>query len=330
MGETVNISKMAESLSESLFTVFGWEKRSLANHQWDCVEPEKHHKKRGNKKHPTDAVFRYIDAYSGHSIYVNIDLKAYAASTLETYDFTADLKSLGHATECANKSAEWQQLFVVSEEACTVIGLLFVFNHDNASKRDFTHRLSTLAPSTVGLDPVYHIGVLIPSRVLYLNSVAADIKSFNNLPQALRFFYSPHLNKKKAVNVYSKSASLWSLMSSIVTVGCDAHVANPRKAFNVYYDGKGSSREEFQYVLDYLCRYAIVSETSDVNICLYKPDSAASAHFDNAKEEFSRDNWREIEQKSREEFNKMLENVKLRIIQQVIPQYEMISTGMDD
>jgi hypothetical protein len=148
MAETANIAKMAEKISADVFSVFGWESRALANHNWNCVELEKHHKKKGIKTHPTDAVFSYLDPYLGQQVYVNTDLKSYSSGSLESLDLTRSLRSLARATECANKSQEWQQLFVETGSNHSVIGLLFVYNHDGEYDKDFETELEKLAPST--------------------------------------------------------------------------------------------------------------------------------------------------------------------------------------
>src|SRR4051794_26129677 len=102
MPETTNIMRMAELASDQIFSAFGWERIGPTNQNTECVDQEQHGKKR--KVHPTDAVFRYLDPYLGYDVYVDSDLKSYAAGSLQTVDLSAVIRDTGRAAECANKS----------------------------------------------------------------------------------------------------------------------------------------------------------------------------------------------------------------------------------
>lgn len=73
MGETANIARMAEKLSDDLFSEFFWEKTGPMNENWGCEDKEKHKV----ETHPSDVVFYYDEPYSHTRTYVNCDLKSW-------------------------------------------------------------------------------------------------------------------------------------------------------------------------------------------------------------------------------------------------------------
>ena len=114
MGETGNISKIAEILANDLFSRFLWQDTGGWNQNWKCVRDDHIIEKRirktksdaGNASstpssdegasdsnasqtaegtvkvikiltHPSDVVFYYDEPYSSYRTYVNTDLKSY-------------------------------------------------------------------------------------------------------------------------------------------------------------------------------------------------------------------------------------------------------------
>jgi hypothetical protein len=336
MGETVNIAQMAVLASTEIFSVFGWEQQSLSDQNFDCVETEKHRKIKAKwKKHPTDTVLKYVDPYQGVDIYLNTDLKSYAKGTLDTANLIGTLRSLSRTTECANKSPEWKNLFVDQTRNHEVIGLLFIYNHDGEYDKDFNKQLASLAPSQIQLSPGYMVGVIGPKRVIYLNSIAKDIKSLHsdgNLPgKEGRYFYFPHLNRAAAVRQESPSASLHALLGPLLVIGYnfpDRPLAQ-RRGFYVYYDGAGESVAEFKYLLDYFFKYQIAAEHTSITVSMVFAHEAAHPTFDAAKREFSRDYW-PVANTSQNEFEMVINNIKFRHVQNVVQRFSQRDIGMKE
>src|SRR6266478_2767932 len=279
MAETESIQKMAELASQEIFSVVGWEHLKLMNQNWVCCEPKKHRKQKGVKTHPSDAVFKYLDPYSGEDIYVNADLKSYAKSTLKSTEFTKTLRDLGHSTECAGKSSDWKALFVDQTRNHAVIGMLFVYNHDGGYDKDFGGELGSISPSKLEFDPATFVGVVGPQRVIYLNSLTKDLKGLQAdglLPEKKhRWFVFPQLSRSGAIHKLSPSVSLGTLLSPLLIVGYEFPVTTNEpsdhsgkwhrfRGLYAYYDGTGSSIQEFKYLLDYFFKYQLADERTQI------------------------------------------------------------------
>jgi len=341
MAETESIKKMAELASAQIFSVFGWEQLPLMNQNWDCVERNKHRKIRAPHSHPSDAVFRYVDPYSGEDVYVNADLKSYAKTTLKAADLTKTIRDLGRAVECANKSADWKNLYVDQTRSHEVVGLLFIYNHDGGYDEEFGETLASLAPSQFELDPNIFLGVVGPQRVLYLNSIAKEIKSLHSdeiLPaKEHRRFFFPHLNRSGAIHQASKAVPLPALLSPLVILDYEFPESSVppknvtetwhRRGYYAFYDGPGASIHEFKYLLDYFFKYQIADERTYIAINLIYCDEDAAAVFDRAKKEFARDYW-PIGQTNPEQFQSILDNITFRHIQATVPQFHQTNLGM--
>ena len=331
MPETESIQRMAELASDEIFSVFGWERHSLMNQNWECVEQKRHHRRK-SKTHPTDSVFKYVAPYSGSDVYVQTDLKSYAKGTLEGVDLAKILRGLGHATECANKSANWKNLFVDQTRNHDVIGMLFIYNHDGDYDKDFSDTLASLAPSQVELAPSGFVGVVGPQRVIYLNSIAKDIKALHSdgrLPakEHRKFFY-PHLARVMALHQQSAAASLQTLLAPLMVMAYTLPQSpQPNRGYFAYYDGMGESVDEFKYLLDYFFKYQIADENTDVTINLLFPHKEAPVTFETAKKEFARDYW-PVADTSREQFRTALDKVVYRQPQSVVQRFSALDLGM--
>src|SRR5688572_30505329 len=129
MSENENIAKMAEKLSREIFSVFGWEAKGPRNHNWSCVNIERHKKKKA-KTHPSDVVFKYQDPHIGRDIYLTTDLKSYGSESIKSFKIEKKLKDIAQAVECANGSPVFQELYVDTNAQWRAAGLLFLYNHD--------------------------------------------------------------------------------------------------------------------------------------------------------------------------------------------------------
>ena len=63
-GETEKIARLAELVSNEIFSFFRWKKEGPANLNFACVKKETHAPlKKSEHTHPTDVVFKYADPY---------------------------------------------------------------------------------------------------------------------------------------------------------------------------------------------------------------------------------------------------------------------------
>lgn len=362
MAETQSIQKMAELASNEIFSVFGWEQLPLMNQNCKCEEQVKHRKVRKSTTHPTDAVFKYVDPYSGYDIYVNTDLKSYSKGSigklnskksakraesnsdkgLDSSELTKVLRSLAHSTECANKSQRWKTLYVDQTSNHEIVGMLFIYNHDGGYDANFGKVLGGLAPSQIELENGYFVGVISPKKVIFLNSVAKDIKALRGdaiLPMSENcWFFFPHLNRFGAIHQTSKSATLPALMSPLFILGYQfpsgverpANLASTKswdqRGYYAYYGGVCEDINECKYLLDYFFKYQIADERTPVVINgMFSKD--AHPVFDLAKKEFARDYY-PISKKSPEEFQKVLDKIKFRTVQSVVEKFSETELGM--
>ena len=337
MAETITVGEMAELASDRIFSVFGWERHPLTNQNCDCVAKALHKKQRGSPTHPTDCVFSYIDPYTGRFVFVNTDLKSYAVSTLESVDITKAVRNLAHATECANRSAQWKTLFVGRECNHDVVGMLFIYNHDQNYDGEFNEKLAALPPSGFDMLSETFVGVLGPHRISYLNSVAQDIKALHSdgkLPaKENRFFFYPHLNRTAAFHQHHKVATLPALLSPLFVLSYEFPTGATKpphassRGIYVYYDGKGETVQEFQYLLGYMFKYQLATENTDIFICCAQPASDAAVLFDNAKREHARQYW-PLHGASEQECLVKLEAMKYRSITNFVMRFEQRELGM--
>jgi hypothetical protein len=89
MAETENIARMAAKVSDEVFTVFGWQTKGPINQNWTC-STEAH----GKATHPSDVVFWYDDPYSTARVFINTDLKSYAATSISKAAVAGAVSSL--------------------------------------------------------------------------------------------------------------------------------------------------------------------------------------------------------------------------------------------
>lgn len=169
MSETSNVAAMANKLSNEIFGVFGWTSVGPTDINWDCTEPT-----HNCPTHPSDVVFWYDDPYQGDRVYVNFDLKSYAAQTLQKGKVTKALHSLANAVECANSGDRWRATYVDADVNWHCDGALFVYNHDHGFDKSF-RVLFDEASATVRVPRGRRLCVFGPPEIEYLFNVATDI-----------------------------------------------------------------------------------------------------------------------------------------------------------
>lgn len=251
-GENQNIAVMAELASKEIFDVFGWRQVGPKNKNWACVEQERHDRRR-SQTHPSDVVFQHEDPWSGKSTYVTSDLKSYAKGTITQQPVVSALRGLSRAVECANKSGEFQTLFVDSTRQHQVMGMLFVYNHDGGYDDDFTSATAAIQPSQADVAENNRIGIVGPKRVIYLNTIAKDIliaqgKKGELGPDTQCDFHYPNLQTIRFAKTTSSVANLETLLCPwLVLRYAKPTVGFSQTGYFVYYDGRGVSVDEFQH-----------------------------------------------------------------------------------
>lgn len=337
MAETVSVAEMAVLASERLFSVFGWSVHALTDQNCGCLDKARHRKQKGKGTHPTDCVFNYIHPYTGLEIFVNTDLKSYAGDTIASADLTKAIRNLGQSTECANRSEEWKKAFIGREVNSEIIGMLFIYNHDQNYDSDFTARLVNLAPSGFDLFPETFVGVVGPARVCYLNSVAQDIKALHSdgkLPgKDNRLFFYPHLNRINALHQNHKTATLQTLLSPLIVLryefpdGEKSAEGAWRRGVYAYYDGKGESSDEFKYLINYFFKYQLASDKIKIFVCCAQPAADAAVSFSNAKRDYAKEYWR-MHSATEEECLKKLGPIEFRSVPNFIMKFYERELGM--
>lgn len=291
MAETANITKMAERLSNELFSEFFWKRAGPMNANWTCQKQEQH----AVKTHPSDVVFYYDDPYSRHRVYVNCDLKSYAKSSIVPSALKGAFGSLSRQVACAEISDEWRDLYVHSNVSPSVCGLLFVYNHDGEYDKDFRQHLSELRTEDLDLPKGSRIVVLGPEDIFWLDNVRHDIVQMRGRrtgaqplpdPEHCRYFF-PQLVRSKNIELdHAKAATLEMLTSNLIVLEYTRPASPDHRGLVLYYRGKGTSAEEFIYLFDYLRNFQLLQEGIDVEVKLLDTSPHAQPMFQKAQQDY--------------------------------------------
>lgn len=336
-GERRNIEKMAEVLAHPLFVELGWERTGPTNINCSCEEPERHGK---GKEHPVDAVFRYKDPYSGADVYLNTDLKSYAGSTLGGVDLKKILKSLGQAVDCANKTKSWRDRYVQSDGDWVAEGLLFIYNHDGKSDRDFPKLMSEMKASDAHLPKGRRIHVLTPERVEYFAVIANDLQKARGAtrdkpaelpaPAQCTFYYPDLEEKKVAEAMFCPCATIELLVQRRMVVRYDwGEERNGDKGYIIYDSGTGDSPEYFLYLLDFIFHEKLLRDAKTIAVSLPVADKEAKAHFENAKRRYAETSWTVEETSNKEQFQKRLNLISFRPVTNVNIRFSEVVLGYE-
>lgn len=271
MAETQNIAEMARKVFDELFSVFGWRKTGGVDRNFACSLPEQHPDK---KTHPTDLVCWYEDPYELQRVYMNIDLKSYAATSITKKSIGDALRSLAQTVECANVSAEWREAYVLKGAHHRTHGLLFFYNNDGAlSKADFEQRYSNALSSPLKLAKNRRLFVFSPSDIVELYSIANDINSHRATYFCQYGFACHDLIRFPARIKEGTAASIEMLLAPWLLVRLtngrnENHPLKGGRHYLLYYRGEGRTVEEFAYVIDYMFRFQLLDNDSHLELRL--------------------------------------------------------------
>jgi len=324
MSETKYIAQMADKVAKNLFSVFKWERKIVEDQSWECVNPEDHG---GKNDHPSDCVFCYRDPYDNEMKYINTDLKSYAKKTISKDQINKAIDSLSYATNCASYNENWKMLFK-PEGVYSILGMLFVYNHCGEYNGDFDEIISGIDSDENHLDTDKMIHIFSPYKITELNSIANDIRvSIGNeeLPPPSKFsFFHPNeiLIKNHFDHDYSEPATI-NVLSSPWIIIKHADCLNGKAGYLIYYTKDGSEEDEFDYFIDALSYYQIISNTSSVRIKLTKKSKYASHNLINSIVKYYKSLGRSDAEST------ALANVMVKgTIDSVIPQFTSLELGV--
>lgn len=290
---------MAVYVSDELLSWFRWSRVQLPDQNFDCVKPTVHAPKKENHTHPVDAVFYYSDPYLNKIVYLNTDLKSYAAGSIDPKRIYQALHSLSQAIDCARTSEEWQDRYhLLSNLPYEVRGLLFVYNHDADYDKSFydilarpTLKRAGSKPQPLKLDELpiqdgQSIHIFEPRLINYLTTVCTDAAKLHlegSFPEKQYEFFYPELRLHKTSGLkLERPANVEMLAGPYLIIRHEAvkkyneetGVADVRypEGYVIYYNGPGDSAEEFVYFLDLLSGYQIIDGQHKIRVRLAHGD----------------------------------------------------------
>ncbi|MCG9739636.1 hypothetical protein L1D32_15845 [Shewanella insulae] len=287
MAETKNIDKMAEWISNKIFTELKWNIHPTRDVNWDCCL-----KTHDKKTHPTDVVFSYIDPYSGVKQYIQTDLKSYCKTSISITRVRNAVKSLALQVECANSSDDWNKLYRLDESKFGLHGLLFIYNNDGDYDRDLLDNLKTLPQYNFSLPAESTVNVFSPRLIRFLLSVVQDIKDRRGIESYESDasvwtkiaehdecgFYYPDKQNKCADSFTHHPASMPMIMSGMLLY-CYEHPVHKKKVLNIFWDEEPNSHHHFIYLFEYIFNYQMLNMFE--RIFVITPFSTESfTHFD--------------------------------------------------
>jgi hypothetical protein len=323
MAETSNIAALAERISKDIFTWFKWRSRPLHDINWECVL--EHHDK---GTHPSDVVFHYEDPYTGKVLYLNTDLKSYQASSINKTQIEKALESLSLSVECANISEDWQRKFLLPHVGSSeVIGLLFIYNHDNSFGKDLNILLGKIKLSRLNIQEKNKIVVFGPGTILNLFNIVHDLKDLVAEQQMTRydnytFFYPDLVLSKAHGDQWSHAASIELLVGPWIIIKHKEIPDQVKEGYLIYYMRDGSQVNEFVYFLDALSRFQMLLGDEPIRIRLVNAVVEAANNFNIAKDRYLRE-WGPDERRA-----KRLSEISINSIPTRETSFNLVEIGM--
>lgn len=325
-GETSNIGKMAEKISDEVFSEFFWEKVGPLNENWPCEDPA-HHK---SPTHPADVVFFYDEPYKQERTYVHCDLKSYAKNSIQTKAIQGALISLAKQVACAEKSETWRKRYMHDNVTPSICGLLFVYNHDGEYDKTFHSHLSGLKQEILDLPRGSKLCVLGPEDIYWLDNLRYEIRQMrgksgpDKLPEAqyCRFFHPQLDNHANVQAIKARAATIEMLTSPWVVL---EYEKSGRRGIVVFYRRSGETENEFIYLLDYLRHYQLLRENIDVTIKTLDMMSAATATFQKAQHRYIA----ELGSGEDSDLGERVKAIKFTKMTQVVTSFSTEDIGMD-
>jgi hypothetical protein len=326
VGETGNISKIAEILANDLFSRFLWQDTGGWNQNWKCVRDDHIIEKRIRKTksdagnagstassdeggsdsnasqtaegtakvikiltHPSDVVFYYDEPYSSYRTYVNTDLKSYKKGSITASAITAAIQSLALTLECVELSEEWKEKFVHEEKSYRIVGLLFVYNHDGEYDIGFDDVLAKVNQEKLKMPRDSRIFVLGPRDIRWLDNVRLDmlmLYSNDKLPHPDHWSFFYPDLVRRKKVQVAARAATLEMLTGPWIIMSYPAQGKIPPGYVVYFRGLGKYAEEFLYLLDYLMHYQMVKQGVAIAIRTFDVNENAPAHFKRAVDEY--------------------------------------------
>jgi hypothetical protein len=363
VGETSNISKIAEILATELFSRFLWNDTGGWNQSWKCVKEDHVVEKRIRKKksdagnpgstanseeggsasegsqtaehtlekikvlnHPSDVVFYYDEPYSVHRTYVNTDLKSYKKGSITSTAIGGAVQSLALTLECAELSEEWKEKFVHEEKSYRIVGLLFIYNHDGEYDSGFDDLLAKVNQEKLKMPRNSRIFVLGPRDIRWLDNVQLDILMlYGNhvLPHMDRCSFYYPDLVRRKKIQVGARAAILEMLTGPWIILSYPANGGNPPGYVVYFRGLGKYAEEFLYLLDHLMHYQMVKQGTAISIRTFDADENAPAHFKRAVDEYI-----ENYDGQGSAFATLLRKISFDLMPQIKSQFSQVSIGM--
>lgn len=292
MSERVNIARLAEIVSEQIFSKFGWQTIGPPNESWDCTEPTTH----GVKDHPTDVTFVYEDPYSAANVHLLTDLKSYASGSIADYPLKHAIESLAQAVACAKTNKNWKRLYLKDGGTWEVHGLLFIYNHDSEYDRTFSAQLHSIFQQKINIPNGVKLYILGPDDIWYLNEILTDLAQLTYDgkitadKKSVNFFYRSESRTRVAGPQRGLNATIDVLKGKyqlIKYTGTGQHGGEKEQGCLVYYRGKGNEAKEFILLIDMLRSHSLLDTVEHIEIRCPRAGEYAAVSFKRAIMQYS-------------------------------------------
>ena len=363
MGETGNVSKIAEILANDLFIRFLWNDTGGWNQNWKCVKDDHVVEKRIRKKkvdagnpgsttdgpepgsasngsnstkdtvqiakiltHPSDVVFYYDEPYSLYRTYVNTDLKSYKKGSITSHAIVAAIQNLALTLECAELSGEWKEKFVHEEKSYRIVGLLFIYNHDAEYDSGFDDILAKVNQEKLKIPRGSRIFVLGPRDIRWLDNVRLDMMmlySKHVLPHQDHWIFHYPDLVRRKKVGVAARAATLEMLTGPWITLSYPANGTEPPGYIVYFRGPGKHAEEFLYLLDHLMHYQMVKQGIAISVRMLDADANAQAHFKRAVDEYI-----ENYDGQGSDFAVLLRKISFDIMPQIQSQFSQVSIGM--
>lgn len=311
-GETSNVSKMANKVSEEIFKHFRWGCLNLEDENFPCAKPSKHGSK-SEYTHPVDVVFYYTDPYKNKRVFFNTDLKSYKRESINPSSIRKALQSLSKAIDCARVSPVWRDRYSYMQDGSPEVrGMLFVYNHDGEFHKHFYSYIKPERGDSqkrgvnlerLPLEKNQQIHIVEPRLISYLTTIVNDMKVLHydgTFPKGNYSFFYPDLRLHKTHGESSsRPATIEMLTGPFLIIkhekvrGLDESTGEPKvtypTGFVIYYNRPGANHHEFMYFFDMLSNFQLLESGLKIRVRVACDESSSELlpNFEKAIEAYS-------------------------------------------
>jgi hypothetical protein len=347
-GETAPIAEIANRISSEIFSRFGWKRVGPKDHNFkafDVVEPKSAPGKEAEgeeaeekpasvegpmveRDFPADVVLGYTDPYSGETIFIHFDLKSYAESSLKAGTTRKTLKSLARCIRVAENSSDWRQKFAATTTNYSIHGALFVYNHDNKAPGRVDEFIAKLNSHSVPVPEKKRLYVFTPRRINYLltllndrNTMIAESLMPKDTEGEVNVYY-PYGVRAKPQKPLLPHATAEQLLGPVLVFHYQ-YKAKPDRGYIVYYDGPGSSVDEYLFLFEMFFKRGFMTEDGAVHLRLINAETHALTIFVEARDYFVT-SYHELP-----EFKVKMAQIKFHRVTSIVKEFSTVDLGME-